>query len=1280
MNGCAVLNARSAHEQLSRVQEVLCDSLKRLTEDKNQLPRKVRNELTRMKTCMDAQAVALAAQKKSIAKIHDAGPSSYVHDVLDVHRKRTEREVSAQEPGHDNESGMSTYDEMLKWGKRKNVTDIAEAATPCRNAGREPPKKSARGRNGHTSQHASSAMVEMCMQEPLDTYVKRLMELDPEVPRTTEQCVLMLSRIPKAGTNGKRLSVAESWHERRVIPMQARGMMKRVQKYEAGDSKKAFKKWTHGAGSDRIVPVDDFEKWVKGCRPGESIGFDMVQNYLQSFNMNACRRTVKNYQALAIALSGSATASAKYKQEARETAETSLRRVQAWATMICSLWVRPGHSHCRTAPSKSNDAIYMTMKALANKLHHDSIPFYTLHPGMFFNVDDVSTNLGSDEQKEVRAVPNGVGSGSYSKFKLDGQESTIKMTVHFTVLGSSSAFLAPVVMRIKVKPQEWQAANGDSLVIVQVPGLCRGGGTEVNNISVGYIVFVKNDGDKETEAVDQAFFRWYHSTIALPFIESTRQHVFRDYAWKPGADVPAGMEAVLLYDGGGPQRIALSEEEYLQMAAKSGVDGAKSNPNATSVEQWADVQPGFKILQNRMKKITVTHVSEGNSNKCDVLRQTAAKSIAAQTTVRLNPGRLQLLLNAVGAIPETFTEAFTPDRMRKGWVKSGIMAKDNSGPDLEKLYGTRKQQWTAEEKELCKKSFPEMVVAMAYDGCVQEATYDEYGFPKDTTWDGKVKERDVNTIINGGQARAERPSHPAKREARLNHLFDIARQNTEKHTKMVDDVQALLEFDKIATEQVREAVITEVKNSHLQMGSKVEILAEDDWWDGRIVARDGNKSVTVSFDGPASTEDMNEVIKFSQWSRRLRPRAGDTMVSDAESDLDWMNTRVQAKHFLSVRVSHLEAFIRVRQGLTPHDAPRRSLPPKNKRAEPGGDQTLLTMAYEVRNNPVIMQVPSPGPDPQTKRTIIPELCPLIPYQNDTSTPLASKYLNDPAWIQQIDKSLVGSPEVHTVKQADVSRADALVNIILRRLEKLVATRVPANKRNHWCLWWVHMNAGVWAAMATRKGHVKSSNFHGDTAHICLLTQKLNFFHKVQGDAVLFEGCYLYVFSPDDHDATEDGVVITRSGKSVSGAAGSKRSFDVRHTEHAKDALLDKKSGHSKFHRTYPRKEAPFMPTCKRGNFENLTQYVGMAWDPSDLNAVHAICDETENGIFEWPEAVLANLRADKWNNMNMQQKQLNMVGYLLEIFYDMALAPGDNVSENPGFERYLLDHSRANVQ
>jgi hypothetical protein len=34
----------------------------------------------------------------------------------------------------------------------------------------------------------------------------------------------------------------------------------------------------------------------------------------------------------------------------------------------------------------------------------------------------------------------------------------------------------------------------------------------------------------------------------------------------------------------------------------------------------------------------------------------------------------------------------------------------------------------------------------------------------------------------------------------------------------------------------------------------------------------------------------------------------------------------------------------------------------------------------------------------------------------------------------------------------------------------------------------------------------------------------------------------------------------------------------------------------------------------------------------------------------------------------------------MTLLYDLALSPGDNVSENPGFERYLLDFSRENVQ
>lgn len=94
MDGCAVIAARSANEQLERVQKVVRSSVEILKGARNQLPREVRKELTRIDTCMDAHEVALAAQNESIAKIHGASSSSYVLDALEVHRKRTEREAS----------------------------------------------------------------------------------------------------------------------------------------------------------------------------------------------------------------------------------------------------------------------------------------------------------------------------------------------------------------------------------------------------------------------------------------------------------------------------------------------------------------------------------------------------------------------------------------------------------------------------------------------------------------------------------------------------------------------------------------------------------------------------------------------------------------------------------------------------------------------------------------------------------------------------------------------------------------------------------------------------------------------------------------------------------------------------------------------------------------------------------------------------------------------------------------------------------------------------------
>jgi len=63
---------------------------------------------------------------------------------------------------------------------------------------------------------------------------------------------------------------------------------------------------------------------------------------------------------------------------------------------------------------------------------------------------------------------------------------------------------------------------------------------------------MRNTGDKSSESVDKPFFRWYQTTILLPFIQQLRVEKFSLLGWKPGDPLLPGMEAVASFDGAGP--------------------------------------------------------------------------------------------------------------------------------------------------------------------------------------------------------------------------------------------------------------------------------------------------------------------------------------------------------------------------------------------------------------------------------------------------------------------------------------------------------------------------------------------------------------------------------------------------------------------------------------------------------------------------------------------------------------------------------------------------------
>ena len=88
---------------------------------------------------------------------------------------------------------------------------------------------------------------------------------------------------------------------------------------------------------------------------------------------------------------------------------------------------------------------------------------------------------------------------------------------------------------------------------------------------------------------------------------------------------------------------------------------------------------------------------------------------------------------------------------------------------------------------------------------------------------------------------------------------------------------------------------------------------------------------------------------------------------------------------------------------------------------------------------------------------------------------------------------------------------------------------------------------------------------------------------------------------------------------------------------------------------------------RRGNFEDLTLYVGMAFDRQNEEALSHLSATDGMRIFVWLPHVVQMLERTPWNGLDMRNKQLNMISFMFELLYDRR----DNVSESPGFERFL---------
>jgi hypothetical protein len=244
MNTKAVVAARDVQRVLANVHEALHDEVRVLKSARSK--RAADDAVRRIHKCNTVLGQALAIQNGNISKIRDAASSSYVMKSQDVERRRKERQESGG-------TRKTCFDSAMDWAKDAMESEAAEAITPSKSA------------------LSKERVLDQCRIQHQDSgqdYITEMMELDPQVSRTAEDCVRMLAAVPPGSTH----CVAQSWHERGVITMGPRGIVKRVAHLKKGDTQKAFKPWFHGAGQDGIVPLSVFDEWVLSHRAAYSVG------------------------------------------------------------------------------------------------------------------------------------------------------------------------------------------------------------------------------------------------------------------------------------------------------------------------------------------------------------------------------------------------------------------------------------------------------------------------------------------------------------------------------------------------------------------------------------------------------------------------------------------------------------------------------------------------------------------------------------------------------------------------------------------------------------------------------------------------------------------------------------------------------------------------------------------------------------------------------------------------------------------------------------------------
>ena len=132
----------------------------------------------------------------------------------------------------------------------------------------------------------------------------------------------------------------------------------------------------------------------------------------------------------------------------------------------------------------------------------------------------------------------------------------------------------------------------------------------------------------------------------------------------------------------------------------------------------------------------------------------------------------------------------------------------------------------------------------------------------------------------------------------------------------------------------------------------------------------------------------------------------------------------------------------------------------------------------------------------------------------------------------------------------------------------------------------------------------------------------------------------------------------------------RRGFQSRHEEHLVASKDEKSSSH--FYFMYPSKEGKKKEKRdKLGCFEHLTQIIGAGFDPASEPAIKVIKNYNKGGLLIMSKDNERRIKLCLKKELMAVQKFQEVIAYLFEFGYNLALSPENNMSRSPGFESIL---------